>query len=417
MTVTPGPRRVLIVSTVVPYPPAHGNQLHIFRLLRWLKEEGYEVILVLHPFEPVDEATLEEVRRLVFRVHLLLREDAPASNRLQFLRQRWLQRSDQAVRKLEDLHVEAPRFLRRWRLRHWEELHCPPALVAEVALRCRQYRPFAIIAQYIWTTRCFAAADPGTLRIVDTHDMFSTRKEKVVSFGIEDPLTIEPDEEAMLLSRADVIMTSQIDETRGMRNLGVDRRIFTIAIDMDVAEPPRKGDEVPGRVVIVASDNQANILGVRHFIERTWPHVVARHPEATLHVVGRVGNHIHHVGPGVTLMGFVPSVAEEYRRAQVVVNPVYCGSGLKIKSVEAMAHGKPLVAWPPGVEGLELEGEKPWLVGRHWQQLALRICQLLDDPQLRHTMSVRGREHVRARYARDVIYAALKEILERRSPE
>ena len=52
------------------------------------------------------------------------------------------------------------------------------------------------------------------------------------------------------------------------------------------------------------------------------------------------------------MLGRVDDLAELYRSARVVINPVLAGTGLKIKTVEALSRLRPIVTWPTGVEGL-----------------------------------------------------------------
>jgi hypothetical protein len=52
------------------------------------------------------------------------------------------------------------------------------------------------------------------------------------------------------------------------------------------------------------------------------------------------------------VLGHVKDLGDCYARARVVVNPAAAGTGLKVKTVEALAHLRPIVAWPNGVDGL-----------------------------------------------------------------
>jgi glycosyltransferase involved in cell wall biosynthesis len=54
----------------------------------------------------------------------------------------------------------------------------------------------------------------------------------------------------------------------------------------------------------------------------------------------------------VTVLGHVPDLTDEYRAARVVINPAVAGTGLKIKTVEALAHLRPVVGWPHNRDGL-----------------------------------------------------------------
>jgi glycosyltransferase involved in cell wall biosynthesis len=58
-------------------------------------------------------------------------------------------------------------------------------------------------------------------------------------------------------------------------------------------------------------------------------------------------------GPGVVALGTIGDVGDFYRRVRVVVVPVSSGTGIRMKALEALAHGVGVVATPRGAEGLE----------------------------------------------------------------
>jgi glycosyltransferase involved in cell wall biosynthesis len=84
---------------------------------------------------------------------------------------------------------------------------------------------------------------------------------------------------------------------------------------------------------------------------------------------------------GVELLGWLEDVDEFYRQLRVVVNPVLRGTGLKIKSVEALSHGRPLISTPIGLEGLEWNGQLPWRIASDHQSMTDACIELLKDPR------------------------------------
>ena len=57
--------------------------------------------------------------------------------------------------------------------------------------------------------------------------------------------------------------------------------------------------------------------------------------------------------PGVVIEGFVPDLADVYATAELVVAPIFSGSGTKVKVLEALSHGLPVVTTPEGIAGLD----------------------------------------------------------------
>ena len=71
-------------------------------------------------------------------------------------------------------------------------------------------------------------------------------------------------------------------------------------------------------------------------------------PDAELTVVGAVGASVPVAPPGVTVVGRVDDLAPLYRDSRVVINPAVAGTGVKIKTLEALSHLRRVVAWPTG---------------------------------------------------------------------
>jgi glycosyltransferase involved in cell wall biosynthesis len=100
------------------------------------------------------------------------------------------------------------------------------------------------------------------------------------------------------------------------------------------------------------SSNALNLVGLRDFLRFAWPRVRTAVPGAVLRVAGGVGRAVPPGTAGVEVLGHVPDLALEYESARVVINPAVAGTGLKIKTVEALAHLTPVVGWPHNRDGL-----------------------------------------------------------------
>ena len=85
-------------------------------------------------------------------------------------------------------------------------------------------------------------------------------------------------------------------------------------------------------------------------------------------------------------LGDLPDVGRAYEMADIVVNPAPVGTGLKIKSIEALAFGKPLVATPHAATGLEMYEGEALFIGDTPQHFAQAVIRLLGDEDLRMRM-------------------------------
>ncbi len=112
------------------------------------------------------------------------------------------------------------------------------------------------------------------------------------------------------------------------------------------------------RLVFVGlMDNHANMEAVAWLTARIWPALHQRFPHWKLTLVGsRPPPPIRDLAsrPGVEVTGTVPEVAPYYEEALAAVVPLLSGAGTRLKILEAMAAGVPVVSTPLGAEGLAI---------------------------------------------------------------
>ena len=124
---------------------------------------------------------------------------------------------------------------------------------------------------------------------------------------------------------------------------------------------------------------------VRRLMTRVWPRVLQRRPDARLLLAGtgmeRDAFPELPVLPGVEWLGHVSSAAEFVRSLGVLVYPLDRGSGTKVKVLEALALGVPVVTTPLGAEGII--GRQGIVAETSDDALADAVRELLDDPAAR----------------------------------
>jgi len=156
------------------------------------------------------------------------------------------------------------------------------------------------------------------------------------------------------------------------------------------------------RIVFVGSmDYHANIEAAAWFVRRVWPRVSAAFPNWTLTLVG--SNPAQAVldleeTPQVEVSGTVDDVRPYYREAVAAIVPVLTGSGTRLKILEAMAAGVPVVSSSVGAEGLEVSPDKDILIADDADAWLPALRSLSSDPALARAIATSGREMVRSRY-------------------
>jgi glycosyltransferase involved in cell wall biosynthesis len=87
-----------------------------------------------------------------------------------------------------------------------------------------------------------------------------------------------------------------------------------------------------------------------------------------------------------------------YRDSRVSVAPLLFGSGMKVKVLDAMARGMPIVTTSVGAEGIDMEHGKHLLVADNPDDMANEVDRLLTDPDLWQRLQVNSRALIRERY-------------------
>ncbi len=115
-------------------------------------------------------------------------------------------------------------------------------------------------------------------------------------------------------------------------------------------------------------------------------------------------------GDGVVVTGRVPNVAPYYQEACISVVPLRAGGGTRLKILEAMAFGRPVVSTSLGCEGLNVQHEEHLLIADEPQKFAGSVVRLLQDDDLYNRIIVNARARVEAEYDWDVLAAQMLNI-------
>jgi glycosyltransferase involved in cell wall biosynthesis len=149
-----------------------------------------------------------------------------------------------------------------------------------------------------------------------------------------------------------------------------------------------------------------NIDAAVWFCSKVWPRVLEAVPRARLILAGRspAGEVLELAAqPSVEVRPDVPSMVPLFEAARLVVVPLRIGSGTRVKALEALAAGRPVVGTTTGLAGLDLvDGVHARMIDRP-APMAEAIIGLLGDTAQAASMAQAGREHVRASFSWELI--------------
>lgn len=154
-----------------------------------------------------------------------------------------------------------------------------------------------------------------------------------------------------------------------------------------ITATPLTTDDRDGAVFVagwLAGDDSPNVDALRWYCEYVLPIIRATLPGFRTLVTGKNPplNLQMSVGEAVTFTGFVDSMPDLYRSARVAIAPIRVGAGVKIKTMEALQYGVPVVATNVGAEGLRLQDGIEIDIADEPVEFAARIIALVRDPDL-----------------------------------
>lgn len=378
--------RVLMLTHTAPLPLVSGERIRNFHLLRELARRDWRVSLFALNHgpapSPADEDTL---RALCERVVL---EELDASSLVRFRRLAASVLTRTAFHRRFFYSSEAAR-----RLASWLQEEPFDAIVAE-SLYMVPYLPAQVLRSVVLDTL------NAELRRVQAMASVLGRSPR----GLAARLQVGPVgrfEAEASRSVARVIAVSE-EERRYFEELAPGKvDVVPNGVDCE-AILPRAGVPAEPRLLFVGSmDYSANVDAVEHLIDDVLPKLART--DATVEIVGSnprpaVRRAAERSALRVEVLGHVPSTEPHFAAARMLVVPLRFGGGTRLKILEALARGVPVVSTPLGCEGLGLVHERDVVVAEGPVALAKAIDRLLADDELCLSLSREGRKTVEQRY-------------------
>lgn len=210
--------------------------------------------------------------------------------------------------------------------------------------------------------------------------------------------------ERHLCSRMDRVLVCSADDERSLRGIGVKTPMQVVpnGVDLDyfsVTAPTQFAAEL---VFLGTMDYEPCERGVWYFCTEILPLLKSRLPQCRLTVVGknpseRLLNLAREDG-NVIFTGRVPDVRPLVQGAAVFIVPILSGSGTRLKILEAMAMGVPVVSTPIGAEGIDVRDGEDILLAATPQSFADAVLKLLGSAELRASLIRGGRKLVERQY-------------------
>ena len=213
--------------------------------------------------------------------------------------------------------------------------------------------------------------------------------------------------EAEVCRRADRVLAVSDADARALRKLvpGLGVTVVPNGVDTRAYRPkvPDRTFQIREHALVFTGtmDFRPNVDAALWFARRVLPRVRAQVPATRFFVVGqRPHRRLDRLrgDPGVTLTGWVEDVRPYIAAAAVYVAPLRIGGGTRLKLLEAMAMGKPVVATRLGAEGYPVTGGRELLLADAPADFAAAVTTLLHAPEQRAELGRAARAFVEHQY-------------------
>lgn len=402
------PLHILWVLPYLPWPTTSGGKLRQYHLLRTLAERGHRITLLVQSKEEASDECTRRLAALVERVVVLPRRPRRHPKTL-------LAALFAPYPLLVSVNGLAADFRRtfarllddeRWDVVQIEHSYTLQSLLPELRRRRRAF----LLTEHNVESALGAATYrhlPRWFTPFIAYDQWRYRHWERLVMRAATRVAAVTAEDAQHLAR---VRGSAVDVVIN----GVDCRAFA-AVQADAGSH---------RLVFVGNfEYPPNRDAVLWCLEEIMPQVWQRMPQARLAICGfamPAAWRTRWTDARIEWRGFVPDLPAELATAAVFLAPLRVGGGSKLKVLEALAAGLPVVTTPQGMSGLALVPGRDLAVAETPSGLAERAVTLLAEPEAARAMAAAGRRYVDGFHdwsvAADQLERIYREMLDARRP-
>jgi glycosyltransferase involved in cell wall biosynthesis len=401
--------RILFLTQIVPYPPDAGPKVKTWHVLRYLAQHGYEIHLVTF-VRPEEEKYLDTLRELCTQVYSVPIRRSRIVDGFYWLRSHLtgrpflIERDDlNEMRKLVDQLLDHQNF---------DVVHADQLTMTQFALNHKKPNLARIFDAHnaVWTIlERMAENNPWWVKpILKLEAGRIKRYEGKIVREFEKTLAVTDIDESALLDAAKSYAGDKIAEDRKIS-------VIPIAVDTQQLMPVNRDDRSVNILTLGTLHYPPNADGIRWFLREVFPRIQKDVPQASLTIIGKNPppdflEYERQHPEAIKVTGYVPSLRSYLEKAAAVVIPVRAGGGMRVRILESLAWGMPLVTTTIGLEGIEARPGEEVLVADEPAEFTQAVVGLIKDAALRNKLSLQGRRLAETRYDWQVVFKDLERI-------
>ena len=176
-------------------------------------------------------------------------------------------------------------------------------------------------------------------------------------------------------------------------------------------------------LLYLAAYNPYNLHGLQWFVEQVMPFI---NKKIKITICGKLVQFLRQNNPdyihqlendGFNLIDFADDLDKLYSRVKVVMVPLYEGTGMKIKTIEAMSHNIPIVSRLPGVDGFPDKTNNGILVTNDPQKFADNIMRLLSDKEFYKYVKKQEQKYFKKYFEKRILCDFIKDMFKGKNNE
>ena len=255
---------------------------------------------------------------------------------------------------------------------------------------------FIVISYACWLTLAENLNVNGTKIIVDTHDFLTSQFQETKNFKLGSYFEAEIN----LLNIADIIWTISGEE-KYLFSQFLDKQIDVIPHSLKAATTNNFVKEFD--LIYVGSDNPHNIKAANWFFNKVLPLITI---EVKILVIGKITKHIPD-NDAIKKIDFAENLTEYYQKSKIAICPMLSGTGLKIKTIEALSFGLPVVCNEQGVDGLINKTNNGCIIANEPKAFAKAIEDLLKNESLYDEIQHEAIDFFATHYATEKVFSTI----------
>lgn len=374
--------KVAILCSESPYPIAKGSHCRMDAMIRAIKMLGNEIYLCVLKTAR-DGRTIAETQRE-------LQETYSAHRVVVVNHPHFFSKKGTCARTIRDYILRYRRTSIRETISNRHT--CPVKFRKAVETLFREVDPDVAFVNYAKLAKAVPAAFSG-LRVLDTHDVQHLLEESLAKSGKEQEFSLIKlkAREKSLLSQFDRLVAINRNEHAYLKDFLHPARkpIYTVPAFQAAENMVLGTEELKYDFLFVGSIATFNRDGFLKFEKEVLTALDERFPEMKVALVGSVCDtdavknlrkkYLHR-------LGYVDDLSTIYDQSKIVVVPIMAGAGMKIKLVEALAHGKAIVSTSSGADGVDIENGVSGFITDDWSEFRDYCERLLVDREVRQNI-------------------------------